>query len=312
MGPGEHVSVLTAECLRFLDPRPGGRFVDCTVDGGGHSAEILQRTAPDGPHLALDADPEAVERARERLSPFGDRVHVVHANFRFVDTVAQDLGFTSVDGVLMDLGLSSDQLFARNRGFSFQRNEPLDMRFDPTRGESAAQYLATASQAEIEDALRNLGEEHAARRIAADIVAARQRAAIETTGELVALVQRSVHPRPGAIHPATRTFQALRIAINDELTALRDALPKAVGLLHAGGRLAVISFHSLEDRIVKTAFRRLAGREPDDTPRDLPARPSLQRADIRILTPRPVRPTAEEIALNPRSRSARLRVAERL
>ncbi len=312
MGPGEHVSVLTAECLRFLDPRAGGRFVDCTVDGGGHSAEILQRTAPDGPHLALDADSEAVERARERLSLFGDRVHVVHANFRFVDTVAQDLGFTSVDGVLMDLGLSSDQLSGRNRGFSFQRNDPLDMRFDPTRGESAAQYLATASREDIEDTLRNLGEERAARRIAADIVAARQQATIETTRELVALVERSVRPRPGAIHPATRTFQALRIAVNDELNALREAVPKAVGLLRTGGRLAVISFHSLEDRIVKTMFRLLAGRAPDDTPRDLPARPTQQHADIRILTPRPVRPTAEEIALNPRSRSARLRVAERL
>jgi len=255
---------------------------------------------------------EAVERARERLSLFGDRVHVVHANFRFVDTVAQDLGFTSVDGVLMDLGLSSDQLSGRNRGFSFQRNDPLDMRFDPTRGESAAQYLATASREDIEDTLRNLGEERAARRIAADIVAARQQATIETTRELVALVERSVRPRPGAIHPATRTFQALRIAVNDELNALREAVPKAVGLLRTGGRLAVISFHSLEDRIVKTMFRLLAGRAPDDTPRDLPARPTQQHADIRILTPRPVRPTAEEIALNPRSRSARLRVAERL
>ena len=311
MWPGEHVSVLTAECLRFLDPRPGGRFVDCTVDGGGHSAAILERTAPDGPHLALDADPQAVERARGRLSLFGDRVHVVHANFRFVDTVARDRGFASVDGVLMDLGLSSDQLAARNRGFSFSRNEQLDMRFDSTYGETAADYLASASQGEIEETLRSLGEERAARRIAADIVAARSEGGIRTTGELVAVVQRSVRPRHGAIHPATRTFQALRIAVNDELGALREAVPKAVALLRTGGRLAVISFHSLEDRIVKTLFRRLAGREPEDVPRGLPL-PAPPPAEIRILTPRPVRPSAEEVAANPRSRSARLRVAERL
>ena len=312
MAPGEHVSVLTAECLRYLEPRPGGRFVDCTVDGGGHSAAILERTSPDGPHLALDADPTAVERARGRLSPFGDRVKVVHANFRFIDAVAQDLGFTKADGVVMDLGLSSDQLAARDRGFSFQRDEPLDMRFDPTQGHSAADFIAIASREEIEDTLRTLGEERAARRIAGDIVAARERRPVATTRELVEIVQRSVHPRPGTINPATRTFQALRILVNDELSALRDALPKAVGLLGSHGRVAVISFHSLEDRIVKTLFRQLAGREPDETPRHLPARPDRPPAEIRILTPRPVRPSAAEIAANPRSRSARLRVAERL
>jgi 16S rRNA (cytosine1402-N4)-methyltransferase len=311
MSPGEHVSVLTAECIRLLAPRPGGRFVDCTVDGGGHSAEILQRTAPDGPHLALDADPEAVERARERLSLFGDRVHVVHANFRFVDAVARDLGFSDADGILMDLGLSSDQLAAPNRGFSFNRDEPLDMRFDPTQGEAAADYLASASQAEIEQTLRGFGEEPAARRIATAIVASRERGGLRTSGELAALVRRVHGGRQGAIDPATRTFQALRIAVNDELGTLRDALPRAIGMLRHGGRLAVISFHSLEDRIVKTLFRRLAGREPDPTPRGLPPA-AKEPAEIRILTPRPIRPSAAEVAGNARSRSARLRVAERI
>ena len=311
MGSGEHVSVLTAECIRLLAPRPGGRFIDCTVDGGGHSAEILQRTAPDGPLLALDADPDAVERARGRLSLFGHRVHLVHANFRFVDTVARDLGFTDVDGILMDLGLSSDQLAAPNRGFSFNRDELLDMRFDPTHGEAAADYLASATQAEIEQTLRDFGEERAARRIAAGIVAERERGAVRTTGDLVAIVQRVSRGQPGTIHPATRTFQALRIAVNDELGALQEALPRAVGLLRQGGRLAVISFHSLEDRIVKTLFRRLAGREPDPTPRGLPPAAKAP-AEIRIVTPRPIRPSADEVASNPRSRSARLRVAERI
>lgn len=313
MGPGDHVSVLTAECLRFLEPAPGGRFVDCTVDGGGHSAEILQRTAPDGPLLAIDADLEAVEMARQRLSLFGDRVHVVHANFRFVDTVARELGFTDVDGVLMDLGLSSNQLAARSRGFSFNRDEPLDMRFDSTKGETAAAYLASAAPEDIAQALRSFGEEPAARRIASAIVAVREHDPVRTTGQLVEIVRRAAGGRPGSkLHPATRTFQALRIAVNDELDALREALPRAVSLLRRGGRLVVISFHSLEDRIVKTVFRGLAGRAPDDAPRGLPTAPTRPPATIRILTTRPVRPSPDEVQGNPRSRSARLRVAERL
>ncbi len=313
MGPGDHVSVLTAECLRFLAPAPGGRFVDCTVDGGGHSAEILKRTAPDGPLLALDADLEAVELARQRLALFGDRVHVVHTNFRLVDTVAHELGFTDVDGVLMDLGLSSVQLAARGRGFSFNRDEPLDMRFDATSGETAAAYLSSASPEDIAQVLRGFGEEPAARRIASAIVAAREQEPVRTTGQLVEIVRRTTGGRHGGkLHPATRTFQALRIAVNDELGALREALPRALSLLRRGGRLVVISFHSLEDRIVKIVFRRLAGRAPDDAPRGLPTIPAGPPATIRILTTRPVRPGPEEVQGNPRSRSARLRVAERI
>ena len=271
MRPGDHVSVLTAECLRFLAPGPGGCFVDCTVDGGGHSEAILQRTAPGGPLLAIDADPQAVETARERLSLFGDRVTVVHSNFRFIDSVAREHQFANVDGVLMDLGFSSNQLTAPSRGFSFSRDDPLDMRFDSSQGPTAADYLATSSTQEIAHTLRELGEEPAARRIAGAIVEARAQAPVTTTGQLVDIVRRSVGRRPGATHPATRTFQALRIAVNDELGALRDALPRAIQLLRSGGRLVVISFHSLEDRIVKMEFRRLAGREPNTAPRGLTA-----------------------------------------
>jgi len=312
MAAAEHVPVLTSECMRFLDPRPGGRFIDCTVDGGGHSTEILRRTAPDGGLLALDADPDAVQLARRSLSSFGERAHVVHINFRFVDAVAGEHGFTEVDAVLMDLGLSSLQLAARDRGFSFSRDEPLDMRFDPTRGETAAGFLASASRDEIEETLRSFGEEPSARRIATAIVAAREQGGVRTTGDLASIVQQSIRHHRGTLHPATRTFQALRIAVNDELGALRDAIPRAVRVLRRGGRLAVISFHSLEDRIVKTLFRRLAGREPDNSPRGLPTPPARATAEIRIVTPRPVRPSADEVAANPRSRSARLRVAERL
>jgi len=308
----EHTPVLTAECLLLLDPRPGAPFIDCTVNGAGHSTEILRRTAPDGKLLALDADPGAVDLARRRLAAFAERALVVHANFRFVESVADKHGFTDVDGVLMDLGLSSLQLAARDRGFSFGRDEPLDMRFDPSRGETAAGYLASASREDIEETLRSFGEEPAARRIATAIVAAREQGGVRTTGELTSIVQRSTRYQRGKLHPATRTFQALRIAVNDELGALRDAIPQVIRLLRHGGRLAVISFHSLEDRIVKTAFRRLAGREADNTPRGLPTAHARPEPEIRIVTPRPVRPSAEEAAANPRSRSARLRVAERL
>jgi 16S rRNA (cytosine1402-N4)-methyltransferase len=312
MAAPAHTPVLTAECIRLLDPRPGGRFIDCTVNGGGHSTEILRHTAPDGQLLGLDADPHAVALARQRLAVFGDRALVVHANFRFVDAAAAEHTFVDVDGILMDLGLSSLQLAARDRGFSFTRDEPLDMRFDPTRGDTAADYLATASREDIEATLRGFGEEPAARRISTAIMAARDEGGVRTTGDLVSIVQRSIRHHRGTLHPATRTFQALRIAVNDELEALRDALPRAVKLLRHGGRLAVISFHSLEDRIVKTVFRRLAGREPDNTPRGLPSLPARPAPEIRIVTPRPVRPSAAEVAANPRSRSARLRVAERL
>jgi len=307
-----HVSVLSHETLQLLDPRPGGRFVDCTMNGGGHSAALLERTAPDGRLLGMDADGAAVAFAGQRFAPFGERACLVHENFRYLAPTAEREGFTQVDGVLMDLGFSSRQMDGEGRGFSFQRDEALDMRYDSGAGLAAADLLATAPIEEIERILREFGEEPHARRIARDIVAVRIDHPVRTTGALANLVARAVHGRHGRLHPATRTFQALRIAVNDELGALAEALPQALGLLRQGGRLAVISFHSLEDRIVKTFFRRLAGLEQDNTPRHLPPVATRPAPELRILTSRPVTPSAEEVAANPRSRSARLRVAERL
>ncbi|MPZ14065.1 MAG: 16S rRNA (cytosine(1402)-N(4))-methyltransferase RsmH [Chloroflexi bacterium] len=308
----EHVPVMVDECMRLLDPRPGGLFIDCTVDGGGHSAAILERTAPDGPLLALDADPDAVARARHRLASFGDRVRVVHANFRRVTSVTEAEGFTQADGILIDLGLSSVQIETVGRGFSFSRDEPLDMRFDPGVGMPASEFLRTATGDDIARVLRAYGEEPRARRIAAEIVSARSRAAIETTGQLATLVTRAVGGRRGHLHPATRTFQALRIVVNDELESLEEALPQTVPLLRRGGRLGVISFQSLEDRIVKSFLRRRAGFRSEVVPRDIPIAPPPADADLHILTRHPARPSSDEIARNPRSRSARLRSAERI
>ncbi|HEV8613284.1 MAG TPA: 16S rRNA (cytosine(1402)-N(4))-methyltransferase RsmH [Gemmatimonadales bacterium] len=308
----EHVPVLMNEVLELLDPQPGGKFIDCTLGGAGHSAAILERTSPDGELLGLDADSDSVAAAGLRLAPYGDRVRLAHTNFRFLDRVAAEARFGPVDGILMDLGLSSPQLATEGRGFAFSRDDPLDMRFDPSAGFTAADYLATASPEEIETTLRAYGEEPRARRIAADIVVSRSRQPVETTRQLAAIVSRAAAGRHGGIHPATRSFQALRILVNDELGALQEALPKAASLLRRGGRLAVISFHSLEDRIVKTFLRGLAGHVSEQPLRHLPIPQSTRAPDFRILTPRPVRPSPEEIRRNPRSRSARLRVAERL
>lgn len=312
MSDSEHVPVLLAECLTLLDPRPGGRFIDCTVDGGGHSAAILERTAPDGPLLALDADPDAVVRAKQRLAGYRDRVRVVHANFRRVAQVADQEGFGEVDGLLMDLGLSSLQIGGSGRGFSFNRDETLDMRYDRSSGQSAADFIASVSREELESVIRTLGEEPRARAIASEVVASRERAPVRTTGQLAAIVSRATGGRRGRLHPATRTFQALRILVNDELGALAEGLPQAVGLLRRGGRLAVISFHSLEDRIVKRFFRRQTGEESDESPRGLPTPTVRPSPPIRILTRRPILGSDEQLARVGRGRSARLRAVERL
>jgi 16S rRNA (cytosine1402-N4)-methyltransferase len=307
-----HIPVLLAETINALAPRPGARLIDCTVNGGGHSAAILERTEPNGQLLALDADPQACTVARARFHEHGERVHVVQSNFRHVGRVAADAGFVEVDAILMDLGFSSRQMDAPERGFAFSMDGPLDMRFDPTTGLSAAEFLAAASQQDIERALREYGEEPRARSIAMTIVRRRERDAFQTTGELAETVARATGGRQGRTHPATRTFQALRILVNDELGALEDALPQCVALLKRGGRLAVISFHSLEDRIVKSFFREESGGAVPDAPRHLPVAPPTRPAALRIVTRRPVRPSQEEIARNPRSRSAKLRVAERI
>jgi 16S rRNA (cytosine1402-N4)-methyltransferase len=292
---GEHLPVLLAEVLASLRPSDGGRYVDATVGNGGHASAILEASAPDGHLLGLDADPDAVEIARTNLVPYGERVAIVNASFRMMADAVRARGLGPVDGILMDLGISSRQLDVGGRGFSFRRDEPLDMRLDPTRGESAADLLNRAEESEIADILYQYGEEYRSRRVARAIVHQRARTPFSTTADLVHAVEYALGPKRGRTHPATKSFQAIRIAVNDELGALEAVLPMAAGLLAEGGRLAVISFHSLEDRRVKQFFR--AG--------------GTDEAPLSELTRKPIVPSADEIEQNPRARSAKLRVAER-
>ncbi|MBI3964915.1 MAG: 16S rRNA (cytosine(1402)-N(4))-methyltransferase RsmH [Chloroflexi bacterium] len=311
-GPSfEHVPVLLAEVLELLAPTAGGRYVDGTAGGGGHAAAILEASAPSGQLLGLDTDPAAVRAAGERLARFGDRARVVHASFETLGAVARANGFDSVDGVLLDLGVSSHQLSTVERGFSFQADAPLDMRLDPTSGPTAAELIARLRESELADVLYRYGEERRSRPLARRLVAARERGGVRTTRDLADLVVGVLgRPRPGQIHPATRTFQALRIAVNRELEVLEAVLPQVVELLRPGGRLAVISFHSLEDRIVKDFIRTEAS--PCVCPKEIPYCVCGRTARLRPITKKPVIPNAVEIARNPRSRSARLRVAERI
>jgi len=302
-----HVPVLLHEVIAGLQVIPGGQYVDATVGGGGHAVEILAASVPDGALLGLDRDRAALETARARLASCGERVELAHGSFVRLEDLAHSRGFVPVDGILFDLGLSSLQLADPERGFSFMTEGPLDMRFDTTSGPTAADLVNALSAEELADILYRYGEERRSRRIARAIVEARP---LHTTEELAAVVSQAVGRRRGRIHPATLTFQALRIAVNDELDALEAALPQAVQLLAPGGRLAVISFHSLEDRIVKHFMRR----ESRDCvcPPKLPICTCDHRATLRVVTRNIIRPTEEEIEANPRSRSARLRIAERL
>jgi 16S rRNA (cytosine1402-N4)-methyltransferase len=293
--PGEHAPVLLAEVVHWLAPRAGGLYVDATLGNGGHASAILDASAPNGRLLGLDADPAAIEVARARLVPFGERAVLVNRNFRDLAEIAPAAGFDAVDGIVIDLGISSRQLDVGGRGFSFRHDEPLDMRFDPSAGESAADLLARADEQEIADMLYHYGEEHRSRRVARAIVRQRERAPIATTHDLVRAVESALGPRRGRISPATKSFQALRIAVNGELEALDAVLPAAASILRPGGRLAVIAFHSLEDRRVKQFFR-AGGRED---------------APLAELTRKPLVPSSDELARNPRARSAKLRVAER-
>lgn len=311
MGPAHsmgsaHVPVMLQEVLQFLAPRPGGRYIDATAGGGGHSVALLESSAPDGRVLSLDADPRALARLQSRLQDYGTQSVAAHANFRSLAPLAQRLGFTAVDGIVMDLGLSSDQLADSTRGFAFLEDGPLDMRFDPSSPHTAADLVNGLEERELADLIYRYGEDRLSRKIARAIVAARP---LQTTGELAAVIAATVG-RHERIHPATRTFQALRIAVNDELAALAEALPQAVALLRPGGRLAVISFHSLEDRIVKQFFR--AEAQDCLCPPEVLVCTCQHRASIRVLTKRPVQPSTIEETQNPRSRSARLRVAQRL
>lgn len=308
-----HRPVLYHQIIHALRPSPAGLYVDCTLGAAGHAWGILEASAPDGKLLGLDLDAQALEIARARLAPFGERVILRQASYATLQEQLEAIGWERVHGILLDLGVSSMQLDTPQRGFSFQHDAPLDMRFDPHAPLRAADLVNELSEQELAQLLFRYGEEKRARQIARAIVQARP---VHTTAELAAIVAGvSGAPRKKtgsqrSIHPATRTFQALRIAVNRELEAVESVLPQAVAALAPGGRLAVISFHSLEDRIVKQFFRR----ESQDClcPPRQPVCTCGHKATLIELTRRPITPDAEEVAQNPRSRSARLRVAERV
>jgi 16S rRNA (cytosine1402-N4)-methyltransferase len=314
----QHVPVLLAESLERLAPGRGGRFVDATVGLGGH-AEALLASSPDVELVGIDRDPQALERAARRLAPFGSRVRLVQANFHQLDKALAGLGIRgarSIAGVLADLGVSSLQLDTAERGFSFRFDGPLDMRMGLAEL-TAADVVNQASEEELEKIFRDFGEERQARRIARAIGRARLERPIETTGELRHLVgkvagahggDRGRKPWGERIDPATRVFQALRIEVNQELEGLESFIQQAVDLMETDGRLVIISYHSLEDRIVKNTLRGLAQGEVDR----ITGRPLAETQMIEVLTRKPLRPSEEEVAFNPRSRSARLRAARRL
>jgi 16S rRNA (cytosine1402-N4)-methyltransferase len=306
-GPAAHTPVLYKQTLAGLRPQAGGRYIDGTVGAGGHAAGVLERSAPDGLLLGLDRDPSALELAAAHLSSFGDRVHLVQASYERMEMAAQDIGWQAVDGVLLDLGLSSMQLDSAERGFSFRFEGPLDMRFGPGVKRTAAELVNELEEDELAAILRDYGEERRARRIARAIVAARP---LDTTTELARVVLSALGRSGGRIHPATRTFQALRIAVNDELGTLERGLQAALRLLSPGGRLAVIAFHSLEDRIVKQFMKR----ESQDCicPPEQPVCTCDHVAQIRLVQRKPIQASGNELMRNPRARSARLRVAEKL
>lgn len=302
----QHQPVLYHEIILALQPKNGGRYVDGTIGAGGHARGILEASAPDGRLLGLDVDPQALALARETLAPYGERVRLARASYTSLPGQLAALGWEAVDGILLDLGLSSMQLDTPGRGFSFQQDAPLDMRFDPQTALTAADLVNSLPGDELADMLYRYGEEPAARRIAQAIIRARP---LRTTLELASVIE-AVLPRTGRIHPATRTFQALRIAVNAELEQVEAALPQAVAGLRPGARLAVISFHSLEDRLVKEYFRRES--------RDClcPARQPIctcgHHATLKEVNRKPITPGADEIAANPRARSAKLRIVKKL
>jgi 16S rRNA (cytosine1402-N4)-methyltransferase len=291
----QHLPVMVGEAMRFLEPQRGGTYVDCTVGLGGHTRALLEGGADRV--IGIDRDRQALALAAEALAGYGERLRLTHADYRDLDTVLDGLGVGQTAGTLADLGVSSMQFDAPGRGFSFRRDEPLDMRMDQSQGATAAERLADVDETTLADVIYEFGEERKSRRIARAIVGARARAPIATTGQLAAIVRRAAGgPGWQRIDPATRTFQALRIWVNGELERLDGFLRRAAARLAAGARLVVISFHSLEDRIVKHTLR------------------ALDRGEglVRVLTGKPVVPGDDEIELNPRARSAKLRVAERL
>jgi 16S rRNA (cytosine1402-N4)-methyltransferase len=301
----KHIPVLVEEVMTLLRCEPGRTYVDATLGGGGHALEILRRTAPNGIVIGLDWDEEAVSEARKALMPFGERVKIFRENFIHLPELLMEMKVEQVDGILLDLGLSSMQLEREERGFSFRGEGPLDMRMDQRMDRTAAYLVNHLSPEELEDILFKYGNERWAKRIAKTIVQERDRGSIETTQALGKIVYQTIPRRfhPRKIDPATKTFQAFRIKVNDELENLRKILETGWELLRKGGRMCIISFHSLEDRMVKETFRKLEGRGADGP---------IPGAVMRVLTKKPIMPSEEEQRKNPRSRSAKLRCAERV
>ncbi|MBQ3286918.1 MAG: 16S rRNA (cytosine(1402)-N(4))-methyltransferase RsmH [Firmicutes bacterium] len=307
-----HIPVLAAQTLAALAPKSGGVYIDGTLGGAGHSSLILEQSAPDGFLLGIDRDDDALQAASERLAPFDGRFTLVKGNFADMDELARQSGIDAADGVLLDIGVSSYQLDEGSRGFSYNQDAPLDMRMDRSQGLTAEQLVNEASAEELTRILYEYGEEKWAARIAEFISAERSRGRIESSGRLVEIIKKAVPAgaRDKDQHPAKRTFQALRIAVNGELEALSAGLEAAIGLLRPGGRLAVITFHSLEDRIVKDCFR-LHATDCICPPRQ-PVCTCGHKADIKLYNRKPITADDKELADNPRSRSANLRVAVKL
>lgn len=307
-----HLSVLPDEVLAFLAPTSGGIYLDGTVGGGGHARLILEASAPDGRLIGLDRDPSALRKAAEVLAPYGDRIVLRHRNFSEAAEVFSELGVAGVDGMLLDLGVSSHQLDETSRGFSFRGEAPLDMRMDPTGGQTAADVVNTAAAEELAGIFREYGEERWAGRIARRIVQVRQQHPLTTTRELAELIRDTVPggKAPARIHPATRVFQALRIFVNQELEHVSRGIAAAIDLLNPGGRLVVISFHSLEDRIVKRFFQEEA--KGCICPPRLPACVCNHHPRLELLTRKGVRAADSEVEANPRARSAVLRAVRRI
>lgn len=307
-----HVSILLNECLDALEIRPDGTYIDATLGGAGHSLHIAERLGPGGRLICIDRDDEALANARKRLAPVWDRVTLAKSDFRALDDVLAREGLDGADGVLFDLGVSSPQLDEAERGFSYMQDAPLDMRMDRQQALTAYDVVNTWSREDIRKILFEYGEERYAPLIAAAIERRRAEKPIETTGELVDIIRGAM---PAAAlrekqHPAKRSFQAIRIAVNDELGAVREAMGKAIDVLRPGGRLAVITFHSLEDRIVKEAFR--AAAQGCTCPRDFPVCVCGKKPRVKLISRKPILPGADEVRENARARSAKLRVCEKL
>lgn len=307
----KHVSVLLDECLENLNIKEDGIYVDCTLGGAGHSSQILKRLSKDGLLIGIDQDSDALKAAKERLKDY-DNVKYVHNNFYNIDSILEELDIPKVDGILMDLGVSSYQLDEAERGFSYMKDAPLDMRMDKDRNFSAYNVVNEYSEEELHRVIKDYGEERFAKRIAQFIVERRSNKPIETTLELVDIIKSAIPAkmRRDGPHPAKRTFQAIRIEVNSELTILNKTIEDGVNRLNKGGRMCIITFHSLEDRIVKLKYRKLA--DPCTCPKEFPVCVCGKKPTVKIISRKPIEPTTREVEANPRSRSAKLRVIERI